>query len=117
MTSPQEPNQRWSLHTGIDSGADSGRSYILVVVDDFTQECLCRTADTSLTGARVMRELDLLITRRGRPQAIVSDHWVEFASKEVQRWALVTGIEWHYVSLRKPTYKSLRQRFIGGTRA
>ena len=38
-------------------------------------ECLCLIADTSLSGARVARELTLLIARRGaRPLLCVSDH-------------------------------------------
>nr|CAD6595666.1 IS3 family transposase [Rhizobium sp. Khangiran2] len=44
----------------------------LAVVDDFTRECLCPVADTSLSGARLARELDSLITRREKPRTIVS---------------------------------------------
>ena len=36
------------------------------VVDDFTRECIALVADTSLSGARVGRELDTVITQRGR---------------------------------------------------
>jgi hypothetical protein len=42
-------------------------------VDDFTKECLTLVADTSLSGARVARELDLVIAMRGTPICIVSD--------------------------------------------
>ena len=39
----------------------SGRRFrILTVVDDFTRECLGWVVDTSLTGPRVVRELDHL---------------------------------------------------------
>jgi len=31
-------------------------------------------ADTSLSGRRVVRELDAIIARRGRPSTIVSDN-------------------------------------------
>jgi transposase InsO family protein len=40
---------------------------VLAVVDDFTRESLCLVPDTSLSGARVARELDAVIARRGRP--------------------------------------------------
>ena len=36
-------------------------------------ECLTLLADTSLSGVRVARELDRLVTLRGRPAMIVSD--------------------------------------------
>lgn len=35
------------------------------MVDDFTRECLALVADTSLSGLRVSRELDVIIARRG----------------------------------------------------
>jgi putative transposase len=36
--------------------------------------------DTSLSGARVVRELDELITNRGKPEQIISDNGTEFTS-------------------------------------
>jgi putative transposase len=54
---------------------DSGRRFrILVIVDDFTRECLAPVVDTSLSGMRVARELDRLIVERGRPLMIISDN-------------------------------------------
>ena len=47
---------------------------ILTVVDDCTRECLALIADTSLSGARVARELATLFDARGKPQTIVSDN-------------------------------------------
>ena len=44
---------------------------MLAVVDDFTREYVALVADTSLSGARVGRELDTVIARRGRPFTIV----------------------------------------------
>ncbi len=43
--------------------ADGRRFRILAIVDDFTRECLALVADTSLSGLRVVRELDALIAR------------------------------------------------------
>jgi hypothetical protein len=43
------------------------------VVDDVTRECLASIADTSISGARIARELSGLIERRGKPEMIVSD--------------------------------------------
>jgi putative transposase len=63
---PQGPNQRWSLDFVSDAFAE-GRRRILAVVDDFTRECLALIADTSLPGPRVVRELETIIARRGRP--------------------------------------------------
>ena len=61
MTLPQGPNQRWSLDFVADTLTDGRRFRILVVVDDFTRECLCLVADTSLSGHAVARELTAII--------------------------------------------------------
>ena len=55
---PQAPDQRWSLDFASDAFVDGRRFRILVIVDDFTRECVALVADTSLSGARVARELD-----------------------------------------------------------
>jgi transposase InsO family protein len=71
---PQGPNQRWSLDFLHDQMSDGRRFRILAIVDDFTRECLCLVADTSLSGLRVGRELDAIIARRGKPAGCVSDN-------------------------------------------
>jgi len=77
LTIPQGPNQRWSLDFLSDAFADGRRFRILAVVDDFTRECLALVADTSLPGLRVVRELEAIVARRGRPVTCVSDNGTE----------------------------------------
>jgi hypothetical protein len=77
---PSRPNERWSLDFVSDAFTDGRRFRVLAVVDDFTRECLCLIADTSLSGARLARELDSLIARRGKPKTIVSDNGTEMTS-------------------------------------
>jgi putative transposase len=74
MVVPQAANARWSLDFVSDAFTDGRRFRVLAVVDDFTRECLTLVADTSLSGTRVVRELDAVISRRGRPGTIVSDN-------------------------------------------
>ena len=84
MTLPQGPNQRWSLDFVSDTLVCSRRIRILAVVDDFTRENLALVVDTSLSGARVARELDAIIAVRGKPLMIVSDNvlcWESVAGK------------------------------------
>ena len=98
MTIPQGPNQRWSLDFVSDALGDGRRFRILAVVDDYSRECLCLVADTSLSGMRVARELDLVIARRGRPAGIVSDNGTELTSMAILRWSQETRVEWHYIA-------------------
>ena len=55
MTTPMQPNDRWSLDFVSDQLTDGRRFRMLAVVDDCTRECLALIADTSLSGARVVR--------------------------------------------------------------
>src|ERR1700730_217698 len=116
MTLPQGPNQRWSLDFLSDTLIDGRRFRILAVVDDFTRECLALVADTSLSGQRVVRELDIIIIGRGRPASIVSDNGTEFTSMAMLRWAQQEQIAWHYIAPGKPTQNAFVESFNGRLR-
>ena len=95
---------------------DSRRFRILCVVDDFSRECLALVADTSLSGARVARELDLIITRRGKPRTIVSDNGTELTSMAILQWSQDRAIDWHYIAPGKPTQNAFVESFNGRLR-
>ena len=117
MTLPQGPNQRWSLDFVSDTLTDGRRFRILVVVDDFTRECLGLVADTSLSGAQVARELTALIVRRGaRPLLCVSDNGTELTSTAILSWSQETKVGWHYIAPGKPQQNAFAESFIGRLR-
>ena len=116
MAVPQGPNQRWSLDFVSDTLTDSRRFRILTVVDDYSRECLCLVADTSLSGIRVARELDTIIAERGRPAMCVSDNGTELTSMAILRWTQETQIEWHYIAPGKPTQNAFIESFNGRLR-
>jgi putative transposase len=64
----------------------------------------------SLSGARVLRELDTLIARRGKPNAIVGDNGTEFTPIAILSWCQDTAIQWHYIAPGKPIQN--RRRLI-----
>jgi putative transposase len=92
------------------------RFRILAVVDDFTRECIALIADTSLSGSRVGRELDAVISRRGRPAMIVSDNGTELTSMAILRWSQLTKIDWHYIAPGKPQQNAFVESFNGRLR-
>jgi putative transposase len=116
MILPQGPNQRWSLDFLSDAFADGRRFRILAVVDDFTRECLALIADTSLPGLRVVRELELIVARRGRPAMCVSDNGTELTGMAVLRWSQEMRIDWHYIAPGKPTQNAFIESFNGRLR-
>lgn len=98
MTIPQGPNQRWSLGF-VSDALDWGRRFrVLAVVDDFTREALAPVVATSLSGARVARELDALLAVRGRPAMIVGDNGTELTSRAILDCANRTRVEWHHIA-------------------
>ena len=112
---PLRPNDRWSLDFVSDQLA-CGRFRILAVFDDCTRECLATVADTSLSGQRVARELDLLIGSRGRPNTIVSDNGTEMTSNAILSWADQTKVGWHYIAPGKPMQNAFVESFNGRLR-
>jgi putative transposase len=101
---PQLPNERWSLDFLSDQLVDGRRFRIRVVVDDCTRECLLLVADTSLSDARVARELDWLMAERGKPKMLVSDNGTELTSTAILCLPTITrspGIISRLVSRRR----------------
>lgn len=113
---PDQPNQRWSLDFVSDALTDGRRFRVLTIVDDYTRECLALVVDTSLSGRRVVRELDAVIARRGGPSTVVSDNGTEFTSMAILRWSQDRQIDWHYIAPGKPMQNGFIESFNGSFR-
>ena len=74
MPAAFRPGERWSLDFVSDTFGASRKFRMLAVNDDCCRENLCLMADTSISGARVARELDALVRVYGKPGSIVSDN-------------------------------------------
>lgn len=107
------PNTRWSLDFVHDQMSCGRRFRVLNVVDDVTKECLAAIPDVSISGRRVVRELDRLIERRGEPELIVSDNGTEFTSNAVLGWAQDRDLDWHSIAPGKPTQNAFCEAFNG----
>ncbi|MGY3033848.1 transposase InsO family protein [Bradyrhizobium sp. USDA 4354] len=116
MTVPMAPNDRWSLDFVSDQLTDGRRFRILTVVDDCTRECLALVADTSLSRARVARELDRLVMERSKPRMVVSDNGSEFTSNAILTWADQSRVAWHYIAPGKPMQNAFIESFNGRLR-
>ena len=71
---------------------------------------------SSLSGARVARELDSVIARYGKPQTIVSDNGTELTSRAILKWQNETGVAWHYIAPGKPQQNAFIESFNGRLR-
>ena len=116
MSQPSAKNERWSLDFVSDTLSDGRRFRMLCVLDDYTRECLALVADTSLSGARVARELDGVSARFGFPASVVSDNGTELTSTAILRWSQERKVAWHYIAPGKPTQNAFVESFNGRLR-
>jgi putative transposase len=82
----------------------------------FTREALALVIDTSIGGARLVRELDDLIAARGKPAMIISDNGTEMTSRAILEWTNRAGVHWHYIAPGKPQQNGLVESFNGRLR-
>jgi len=109
-------NQVWSLDFLSDALSEGRRFRVLGVMDQCSRECLTLVADTSIGGMRVVRELDSLVQRHGKPLCIVSDNGTELTSRAVLMWAQQSGVEWHYITPGKPRENGFTESLNGRIR-
>ena len=74
----------------------------LVIVDEFTRECLCLHVDRSITSDDVINELAKLFTTRGIPNHIRSDNGPEFTATTISSWLKKLELEVLYVEPGSP---------------
>ncbi len=112
-TVPTAPRQRGSMDFAHDILSDGRRIRILVVVDDFTRECLAMEVDTSLSGQRVARVLERVRRESKLPQTIVCDNGTEFTSRAMLKWAEAHARGLHFITPGRPTENPYVESFIG----
>jgi putative transposase len=64
----------------------------------------------------VARELDAVLARRGRPEAVVSDNGTELTSMAILQWSEERRVDWHYIAPGKPQQNAFVESFIGRLR-
>ena len=116
MIIPDAVNERWSMDFLHDQLSNGRRIRVLNVIDDYSRQCLASIVDTSISGARVARELDKLIAWHGRPLGIVCDNGTEFTSMAMFDWSKRTGVGLHFIRPGKPNENAFVESFNGRQR-
>lgn len=106
-------NERWSLDFMHDTLRTGRKIRTLNVVDDFTRECLAIEVDTSISGHRVARILDVIADHRGYPETLVMDNGTELTSLAMLIWARDRHVRLHYIAPGKPTQNAYVESFNG----
>jgi putative transposase len=113
---PAKPNQTWSLDFMSDTLTDGRKFRLFNVMDDFNRESLCIEVDTSLPGQRVVRVLQQLVERRGKPEILRTDNGPEFIGHRVQEWCEARGITIKYIQPGRPMQNGFIERKNGSLR-
>jgi putative transposase len=79
-------NHVWSYDFVTERTEDGCQLKLLVVIDEFTRECLVIEPGRSFTARDVILSLQYLFAVRGAPEHIRSDNGPEFVAKEMQKW-------------------------------
>src|SRR5690606_7940658 len=74
----------------------------LVILDEFTRECLALDVSRSIQGRHVLDTLSRLMAERGLPKHIRSDNGTEFIAAAVSGWLKDVGIQTLYIAPGAP---------------
>ncbi len=80
------PNHVWSYDFVEDRTERGGKLRILVVIDEYTRECLAIRVASSIPASAVIEVLEWLFLTRGVPKYLRSDNGPEFVSRAVCQW-------------------------------
>ncbi len=110
------PNERWNMDFMEDSVARGRKLRTLNVLDEYSRECQAIEVDTALSGVRVCRALDQLVSRRGAPRQITVDNGPEHTSVALGEWAENHGVDLRFSRPGKPTENAFVESFNGKSR-
>jgi putative transposase len=89
---PERPNHVWAYDFVQDRTRDGKVLRMLLVVDEFSRECLAIRVERRLTSDEVLEVLAELLMARGVPEHIRSDDGPEFAATAVRAWLGRLGV-------------------------
>jgi len=95
-------NHVWSYDFVADRTEDGRQLKLLVVVDEYTRECLAVEVGRTFTSREVILTLQYLFAVRGAPQHIRSDNGPEFVAHAVQRWLGQASVDTLYIKKASP---------------
>lgn len=110
------PNESWSMDFVTDSLFNGRRFRSLTVVDNYSRECLAIEVGQHIKGEDVMQVMNQIKAERGVPRSIYVDNGPEFISKELDKWAYLSGVELDFSRPGKPVDNALIESFNGSFR-
>ena len=99
---PERAGHVWAYDFCMDRTSDGRPIRLLVVVDEFTRECLSIDVARKLNSEDVLERLTELFVTRGLPDYIRSDNGAEFTSRRVRNWLSRLGVRTLFIEPASP---------------
>ncbi len=113
---PQHPNHVWAYDFVAVRTEDGRAVRLLVVIDEYTRECLAIRADRHIRSVDVIETLAELMVTRGVPDYIRSDNGPEFTAQAIRNWLGKVGARTLYIQPGSPWENGYVESFNGKLR-
>jgi putative transposase len=104
-------NECWSMDFVSDQLFDDRRLRVLVILENYTRECLALDANARIRGIDVVTALERITALQGFPQRIKVDNGPEFISKDLDRWAYWNHVQLDFSRPGRPSDNALVEAF------
>ena len=113
---PEKKDHVWSYDMAMTRTADGRPIRMLVIIDEYTRECLSIHVARSIKHQNVLDQLYDLFICRDTPEHIRSDNAPEFTAKAVRKWLASLGVKTLYIEPGSPWENGYVESFIGKLR-
>jgi len=96
------PNHVWSYDFVEDRTERGGKLRILVIIDEYTRECLAIKVAPSIPALAVVGVLEWLFMTLGVPRFLRSDNGPEFVARVVCQWLEASGCQTLFINPGSP---------------
>ena len=103
----------WSYDFVLERTRDGRPVRVLVVVDEYSRECLAMKVARRLRSEDVLECLAELFVLRGQPAYLRSDNGAEFTAKAVREWLARLGVTTLYIEPGSPWENGYVESLIG----
>jgi transposase InsO family protein len=113
---PERKDHVWSYDIAMTRTSEGRLFRILVIMDEYTRECLSIYTARRIRHQDVLDQLYELFLSRGTPEHIRSDNAPEFTAKAVREWLTNLGIRTLFIEPGSPWENGYVESFIGKLR-
>ena len=113
---PEKKDHVWSYDFAMIRTTDGRPVRILVIIDEYTRECLSLLVARRIRSQNVLDDLYELFIKRGIPEYIRSDNGPEFTAKAVRDWLADIGVSTLFIEPGSPWENGYVESFIGKLR-